>query len=274
MVEIAVIELNADGDVVDEYDTLVNPMRSVGPSHVHGVTAAMVSAAPTFDEIAAAVAMRIDGAALVAHNLPFDARFLRQEFVRIEAELDPGSGLCTYRLTGAKLASACQQFGVRLEHHHRALADARATACLLKKVLRRTTTRIPAAVRKLRHAFRPRTFRREASDETNVVRRLANTIVRSFRESADADELRYLDAVDRAFNDRTLTMQEASELRVLATELGFDDARVERAHRRYLEMLISAALRDGVVTAAEHRLLRRAADAFGFPAAALPEISG
>lgn len=273
IVEISIVGLDGDGEIVEEYDTLVNPLGNVGATHIHGITSAMISVAPTFEEIAAAVALRLDGVLLVAHNLPFDGRFLQQEFGRVGARFDRGSGFCTYHLTGAKLDAACRRHRVPLESHHRALADARATAQLLKKLLRRTANGIPAAVTGLRHSLIPRTLRRENAGERGVVCRLARNFSRRFRESSDADELRYLDAVDAAFNDQTLTANEASELRALANEIGLDQAQVEAAHRRYLSMLIAGALRDGIVTETEHRLLRRAADAFGLRDAALPEIT-
>lgn len=49
IVEVAAVTLNPRGRVVDEWDTLVNPERDVGPTHLHGVSATMVSAAPTFE---------------------------------------------------------------------------------------------------------------------------------------------------------------------------------------------------------------------------------
>ena len=62
IVEIAAVVVDeADGSVVDEYDTLVNPQRDTGPVGVHGVTASMVEAAPSFEEVAAALAFRLDG---------------------------------------------------------------------------------------------------------------------------------------------------------------------------------------------------------------------
>jgi hypothetical protein len=44
VVEIAIVTLDAAGDVVDEFDTLINPMRDVGPSWIHGIDASMVGA--------------------------------------------------------------------------------------------------------------------------------------------------------------------------------------------------------------------------------------
>lgn len=84
IVEFAAVEVDIDtGQVVDEIDTLINPERDVGPVDVHGVTASMVSAAPTFEEAAGALGRRLQGAVLVAHNLAFDARLLGQEFQRL-----------------------------------------------------------------------------------------------------------------------------------------------------------------------------------------------
>lgn len=82
IVEVAAVTVDSSGAIVDEWGTLVDPQRDVGPTHIHGVTASMVSAAPRFQEVAAALADRLYGAALVAHNLTFDARMLANEFGR------------------------------------------------------------------------------------------------------------------------------------------------------------------------------------------------
>ena len=47
IVEIAVVTLDPRTfEPVDEYDTLINPERDLGPVGVHGITASMVEAAP------------------------------------------------------------------------------------------------------------------------------------------------------------------------------------------------------------------------------------
>lgn len=126
IVEIALVVLDgATLEIVDEYDTLVNPMRDVGPTGRHGITASMVSAAPTFEEIAGTVARIVDGATLVAHNLVFDGRFLTNEFERHGVAMDAGSGVCTLKLSGSRLEQASAAFGIELQHAHQALADAR-----------------------------------------------------------------------------------------------------------------------------------------------------
>jgi len=52
VIEVAVVRLSPGGLPADEYTTLVNPRRDVGPTHVHGITATEVKDAPTFEQIA------------------------------------------------------------------------------------------------------------------------------------------------------------------------------------------------------------------------------
>lgn len=77
VVEIAAVRLHPEtGEIVDEYDTLVQPGRDVGHTSIHGITPSMLELAPTFDEILGDLARRLHGQILAAHNLPFDRRFL------------------------------------------------------------------------------------------------------------------------------------------------------------------------------------------------------
>ena len=149
VVEVAAVSLDARTlRVVDEFETLVNPGRGVGPTSVHGITDAMVADAPTFEGVAAQLADRLHGAVLVAHNLQFDRRMLDQEFERFTADEDRewGSGICTLRLSGMKLSAACAAHGIRLDGHHRALDDARAAAELLRKVHDPTLATAPVSL--------------------------------------------------------------------------------------------------------------------------------
>lgn len=90
----------------------------------------MVQSAPRFADVVHDIAVRLDGAVLVAHNIHFDLRMLRQEFDRIAAaEFDAGEGICTYRLTRKKLSVAAAEAGLGATSHT-ALGDARAAAAI------------------------------------------------------------------------------------------------------------------------------------------------
>ncbi|MEL7337418.1 MAG: 3'-5' exonuclease, partial [Planctomycetota bacterium] len=134
VVEIAIVCLDKRLDEVGRYETLIDPQRGTGPVDIHGITPGMVADAPTFAEVIGDVAAILDGTILVAHNLKFDRRMLMQEFVRSGAKILPGRGLCTYHMSGNKLADACKRFGVALPNHHQAIADAIASAEILRQL--------------------------------------------------------------------------------------------------------------------------------------------
>jgi DNA polymerase III epsilon subunit-like protein len=71
------------GSVIDEFDTLVNPARDVGPTWIHRITPSMVNGAPLFSDVAGHIAARIHGAVCVGHNLRFDARMIGAEMRRV-----------------------------------------------------------------------------------------------------------------------------------------------------------------------------------------------
>ncbi|MCP3802019.1 exonuclease domain-containing protein [Allokutzneria sp. A3M-2-11 16] len=73
---------------------LVDPERSMGASWVHGLTSADVEGTPRFGEIAHPIAEQLEGTILVAHNLPFDVRFLEAEFERAGLSLPADTGVC------------------------------------------------------------------------------------------------------------------------------------------------------------------------------------
>lgn len=263
VVEVAAVTVDRHGEIVDEWDTLVDPQRDVGPTHIHGVTATMVSAAPRFEEVAAALAERLYGAVVVAHNLTFDTRMLVNEFARLDATLAPGDGLCTLRIGGGKLADLCYAYGVKLTHAHRALGDARVTAQLLARVLDGHTAACSCArVFDVRGTYQARTLQREMIDPDDVpmpyLARLGSN-VHHYGEQGAA--LAYLDLLDWALADLVISPEEQSQLLALAADLGLSRDEVTDLHGRYLDELVAAALRDDVVSDAEASLLHRAAAA-------------
>ncbi|WP_158068865.1 3'-5' exonuclease [Cellulosimicrobium sp. CUA-896] len=141
--EVAVVLVDDAGRVEDEWCTLVNPERDLGPQRVHGIAAADVALAPTFDRVAPELLRLLAGRVLVAHNAAFDTRFLRAELGRagVAAAIDPLACLCTQQLAGRHLdgprglAACCAAVGVVHDGVHSALGDARATAGLLGHLL-------------------------------------------------------------------------------------------------------------------------------------------
>ena len=172
IVEIAAVTLDRQSwEIVDEYDTLINPERDTGPAHIHGITASMVEAAPVFSDIAAVLVQKFHDAVLIAHNFSFDSRMLGYEFERLGVKFHLGSGLCTLRASGEKLIAACNRYGIPLSKHHSALADARATAALareIREILEEANCN-PARFGDITRPLSMRTLRREIlNNETGV----------------------------------------------------------------------------------------------------------
>lgn len=278
IVEIAAVEVDVDtGDVVDEFDTLVNPERDVGRTNLHGITASMVEAAPTFAEIAAALARRMHGSTLVAHNLSFDSRMLSQEFARINTTFAAGSGYCTLRATSEKLAVACRRHEIAAFEQHQALADARATALLLTRVYdageadRGSQGLAPCSIGYIDGSGTPRTQRRTGSG--TVSNEMVRTISRAHYPYSDEAMLAYLDMLDWVLDDHVITAEERRELSDLANDLGISPAQARLAHQRYFDAVVAAALRDHVVTPDEHLLMQQVAVALELPEAPIPDVT-
>ncbi len=268
VVEMAVVVL--DGitlEVIDEYDTLINPQRDIGATHVHGITPSMVQAAPTFVEVSSQLASILNGTVLVAHNLPFDARFLRTEFSHTQLSLDAGSGVCTLKLTGEKLDLACSRYGISFEGHHRALADARATAHLVR-MLELPNEVIPVHVAGDYSTADSRTLRRDSVG--GLIMPLNR--VRATLRYPTANDLAasYLDVVDMYLDDLVMDEVELLALQDLAIDYGFDAARQNELHQAYVNSLIAAAGRDSVITVEEHELISIVSSALGTDLSVIP----
>ena len=145
--EIAALRVDRRGRVLDEFQTLVNPYRRV-PSMITrltNITQEMVDAAPPFLEIAPRLQEILAGAVFVAHNAPFDLRFVEMEMKRGEYGGPRGRLLCTARLArkmmpelrSRSLDALIHFYGIPCDARHRAYGDARATVDVLVRLLDR-----------------------------------------------------------------------------------------------------------------------------------------
>lgn len=266
VLEIATVTLDLDGQVVDEWDSLVNPGRDVGPTWLHGINSRMLYRAPSFNAIAAELAVRIHGAVLCAHNLPFDTRMLGNEYGRCGIELTWGTGLDTLTATGGKLGVVCAQYGIKHTGAHRALHDARATAALLNCLADRLPQSAACAtVHSPISVGEPRRHPRDGFDEARQAPPsfLAQMSRQVTHASLKPDIAPYIDLLDRAMADIQLDLDEKAALLGIAHGLDFDDAQIQRSHEQWLRDLIETACADGVVDSNEYDQLLRAAHVLG-----------
>jgi DNA polymerase-3 subunit epsilon len=286
VVEIAVVQLNADAEITAEFCTLINPRRDVGPTRLHGITAADITSAPIFATAAATLWELLSGRVLVAHNAPFDARFLDAEFTRCGTRLPPPPQMCTMQLAShylrglpaRTLTACCDTAGVELDQHHSALHDARAAAQLLacyraqhqqvpdSWVQALTEAALTPWVPSPEHAqFRP------AGREEQIQRRISQRppladLVDRLPRGPGGDLDSYLAILDRVLEDRIVSDDELSQLAGLAMELGLTQDTARQAHRDYLTSLSAVAWQDRRVTDAERADLLDVARLLDVPA--------
>ncbi len=145
ILEIGAVKIK-DGAVIDRFSTFVNAGVAIPQNIVAltGITEDMVQGAPLTREALTQFSAFSKGCVLVAHNASFDVGFIRTHGERFSISFDQPYAdtlmLSRYLLWGMKnhkLNTICEYLGVSLEHHHRAVDDAEATAAVFLKLMER-----------------------------------------------------------------------------------------------------------------------------------------
>jgi DNA polymerase-3 subunit epsilon len=129
------------------FSTLVRPRLAI-PARITaltGIDEEMVRGSPALGEVLDAALARLRGRVLVAHNAPFDLRFLNQACEASGRPRWSGPVVCTRRLArrlrpdlrGFGLDDLCCAYDVPNPARHRARGDAEVTARLLVELLER-----------------------------------------------------------------------------------------------------------------------------------------
>ncbi|VVJ17245.1 DNA polymerase III epsilon subunit (EC [Amycolatopsis camponoti] len=265
--EIAVVHVDPHGNITDDWVTLVNPDRDLGPQAIHGIRAADARRAPRFEQLAGDLVERLAGRVVVAHNWTFDAMHLRAEFGRlgIDTPFAPDAGLCTMRAAGrARLSSGrslidcCAAAGLPERAWHTALDDARGAGELLGFLLRHAPSAVGATDAQLHaanwawaHLERRRTpaVHRAAIGqiEPHFLAKLVERMPRDGEPVVDA----YYAMLDDALLDRQISATEGDALVEIAHDLGLHKNEVVALHLSYLRDLAREAWADQVVTDGE-----------------------
>jgi len=131
-----------DGEsIIDEYSSLINPEQNIPPfiTRLTGITDEMVQGAPRFFEVAKEIIEFIGDAVFVAHNVGFDYKVLRSEYLTLGYDFRK-EHLCTVRSTrymipghaSYSLGKITNDLNIQIENRHRAAGDALATAKLFQ----------------------------------------------------------------------------------------------------------------------------------------------
>lgn len=284
VIEIAILLISPDGRIHAEYETLVNPVRDIGPTRIHQISAAEVLNAPKFEDIAGDVLELLSEAVVLAgHNISFDRNFLVNEYQRVGIEFPEAPELCTYQLLGrTDLSACCGEYEIPFDGlHHRAMVDARATARLIHALLegnpgvldaighfrtpwpRATPRRTPPVTRD--HA------REALSGPPRFLQRILSRVQRE-TEAVPANVLTYQGLIDRVLEDRTVDKEEEMVLVGAVAELGLTATQVHHVHAAYIQALAVHALSDGRVSEAERSDLHDVARLLGHDDSDLDEV--
>lgn len=281
VLEIGVVTLDAEGNPQEKWQTLVQPDRHFDNANVHGIQPSMVAGAPRFSEVAKEFAQRINGRVMVAHNAPFETRFLRNEFQRLQVQLPENIDwtLCTQAMAQRyldghvrKLSDCLKVAGIDNRHPHAALGDAEATAELFRHFLPKMRGYLDGcevlnlnldALNGLDSA--PVLPRKDMSVDGAKEHWLARLAASTSSYNSDEAAREYLNLLADVLVDGRLDEGEVEALVELASkyQLGADD--VAELHDRFLRSLAVDAWADGVVTPAERSWIIRIADELQVP---------
>ena len=269
IVEIACVVFK-NGKMLEEWSTLLNPNRDLGPTHIHKITPSMVSIAPTFEEISNDLQRLLNGRIIVCHNASFDVRMLRQEFERIAVTVDFGSPFCTMVAsrqvlpTGLdNLTDACQGLGIELAGVHSALGDARMTMALFGHVVESKQETHPAicaydSSQNPTPTVQRKIFERKTDDAIGRIRAFTKKVP---FPTTDQKEVAYLLLLNMAMDDLVISPEESTELQKWAEELKITNSRLNQLHMNYFESFVQSALRDGIISEVEREVLTKIANA-------------
>ncbi len=133
--EIAAL-LTVDGEIVDKYVTLVNSGKPIpyAIQRLTGIDDSMISGAPSEKDALKKLREFVGNRPILGQNIEFDIGFITTRSVKHDLPVWSGKSIDTLtaarvmypRLTGYGLNSLVKLFGVSLENHHRAEADAKA----------------------------------------------------------------------------------------------------------------------------------------------------
>jgi DNA polymerase-3 subunit epsilon len=276
VIEVGIVHVAPDGAVEQSFETVVNPSRDLGPTHIHRLKGVDVRDAPPFEAISARLVELLRGRVLVAHNARFETTFLRAEMARmgLASPVQDDHALCTMKLattflpgSGRKLADCCAAYDIPLEDAHEALADARATALLLGAYLDAgrgdrawwdqwgdfaARAPWPAAA----HPRRDWLARPRGGVVSSAHLLLDRVTDRAAPLSGSDAEVAYAAMLDKALADGYLSLNESDELRDLARSVGLAESDRRGVQLRYFEALAEAAWSDGVLSLSERKQIQ------------------
>ena len=284
IIEVAVLRIDSAGNLLRSYESLVNPNRDVGATHIHGLTASSLSKAPEFNDIAYSIVDILNNSIIVAHNKNFDLGFLNSEFERANINIPELNGICTLQLSkylfpelpSRKLQVLCQYFDILVENLHQAFSDCEATMHLFLKMYdsyindfgiedfqskilgtNYFSARLESKISKIE-------FKR--SDAKDLIKkdesRMQNLLLRipDNYDAKDYNISEYLNLLDEILEDRLITEDEYKEIEKFSQDFHIPSSKMIKIHEEYFRRLTRFYLSDKVLSEFELTDLNKVSD--------------
>lgn len=257
ILEAAVITTDWNGNILGQFETLVNPMREVTGTEIHQLTAEMLGHAPKFSEIADDLLFHLKDKIIIGHNLSFDLRFLEAELERHFRRQFLFQGMCTLQLSKylfptlpiRRLEALCEFLDVELGLAHSSFADCQATVSLFGRMLSLATNqqdfvwdRFMVEPCCLDFDPYPKGIfinRNQALEKSNFKKSQLKEFIKRLPSdpAKEVSELQYLNLLDDVLADRLLTDDELVSLKDMILTQGFAQNQVNTIHEDYLRNL-------------------------------------
>jgi DNA polymerase-3 subunit epsilon len=275
VIEVAILTVDSNGNLLEEYSTLVNPQDgNAGATFIHHISPRMLEDAPTFDEIANDITSRLLGKTLVAHNAAFEEQFLEMELKRAKSNVPQLRAIDTLQLVprhlelpNYKLGTIAQALGFG-EDEHTALGDTRLLAGIISE-FRSEANLLGYPV--------PQTQAMPISENAKVSQRvtnlrkgsegwMANLIpklpVTSFSQST-FERHQYWELLGTVLEDGKITGDEIKQIAILIGKSGLSQSEVEQLNSEFLQKVKEIAAADGVITPDEKMHIDKVATSLG-----------
>ena len=138
--EIAIFIYNGE-KIIDKFESLINPSKEIQPfvQRLTGINNELVKDSPKFIDVSKEILEITKNKIIVAHNVDFDYRIIKNEFQNINIKYTRDT-LCTVDLSklifpdlkSYKLTNLLLNFGIENESPHRASSDALGAVELFK----------------------------------------------------------------------------------------------------------------------------------------------
>lgn len=274
IVEIAIVTTDVQGNIVDKYETLVNPNREVSATHIHKITADMVKNAPYIEDVMEDIIYHLNNKTIVGHNIEFDLRFINHEISKYLKKEIVIRGLCTLQLSrhivpdlpARRLDAICEYYDIQEPAAHSAIGDCESTlelfnifkSTLIENVGFEEFIQNFTGPVHFNNNINPKNISFKRKDAVESIKLEANRLFNLIKRlpSNPTDSLpiqQYLNLLDEILADRVITEAEAEILMDFISEFSISQNQVIDVHNEYLRKLTRVYLLDNFLSDSEYK---------------------